>query len=203
MFFLFPPPPPVPAEPSQLPPIELVPVPPPVAMPPPWPPPPWGYPPYYPYPPRGGWDYRPPVRMTPARIVPYREGSPVPAGYHLDTRIRKGFAIGGGTTFASLWLVSLAVAAAFQSDEDAADELSPLFAPLVGPFVALGTSNAEPIGAFALVVDGLGQAVGLALFVVGFTAPETVWVRDEQARIRLTPIVTPDGTAALGIRGEL
>lgn len=41
----------------------------------------------------------------------------------------------------------------------------PLFVPVVGPFVALGTSKDRP--AYALAILGAGQVVGAALFVSG------------------------------------
>jgi hypothetical protein len=156
-------------------------------------PPPYGYPGYgYGYPPYGyGYGYGYPVE-PPARL-PYKEGEPAPAGYHLDTRIRKGLVIAGSTTFGACYLLSVGVAAAFQDDNDA-DDVTPMFVPLVGPFLTMGTADPTGFATFALTVDGLAQTVGLGMFIAGIANEERVWVHDTVS-LRVGP-------GSLGVEGQ-
>src|SRR5882724_2963047 len=97
----------------------------------PYPPP--GYPPQ-PYPPQGYPPaYAPPVAPLELRYV---EGRPVPAGYHVEMRPRKGLVISGAIVFGVPYFLSLSVAASSKNDADRW-----LYAPLVGPFVDLGRRN--------------------------------------------------------------
>jgi hypothetical protein len=142
----------------------------------------------YPYPPYGyGYGY-PPYGYgypTQPQRLPYREGEPPPPGYHLDTRIRKGLVIAGATTFGACYLLSVGVAAAFQEDNHA-DDVTPLFVPVVGPFITLGTAHPTAFATFALTVDGAAQTVALGLLIAGLTSEEKLWVRDDVA-LRVGP----------------
>ncbi|RLB52847.1 MAG: hypothetical protein DRI90_21745 [Deltaproteobacteria bacterium] len=191
-------------------------MPPPAGTPPPgygYPPPGFGYPPPYGYPPPPGYGYPPAPPpdynygvppLPPPRTLPYEEGDPAPEGYHLDTRIRKGLVIAGSVTFGSAWLLSAAVAAAFQDENQReAEDFVPLFIPLAGPFITMGTANTSAIGTFTLVVDGLAQAGGLGLLIAGLTAQQKVWVRNPVGRVTVAPIVSGDGNLGLGLIGEM
>ncbi|TKC97936.1 hypothetical protein [Polyangium fumosum] len=167
-----PPPPPGAAAPQQPPPNALPqqaqPPPPMGAAPPGYPPPMGAAPPGYP--PRGF--YPPPPIFGPSRL-PYKEGDPIPPGYGIETRPRYGMATAGIATFAPLYGMSVLFAATFAGNEGvAAGYYTPLFIPVIGPFVAMGTSDAESVGIFMLMLDGLGQATGAALFVAGMLSDE-------------------------------
>ena len=56
----------------------------------------------------------------------------------------------------------------------------PLFIPIAGPFVAMGTSKDRPI--YALAILGAGQIAGAALFVSGL-AVRTPLKSDTRTRI--------------------
>jgi hypothetical protein len=65
----------------------------------------------------------------------------------------------------------------------------PLFVPVVGPFVAMGTSKDRPI--YALAILGAGQVVGAALLVSGLAvrtpSPEPY------SRVSFSPSIDPSG----------
>lgn len=122
------------------------------------------------YPPRAA--YPPPPIFGPSRL-PYKEGDPIPPGYGIETRPRYKMATAGIATFAPLYGMSVLFAGTFAGNEGiASGYYTPLFIPVIGPFVAIGTSDAESIGVFMLMLDGLGQATGAALFVAGMLSDE-------------------------------
>ncbi len=149
----------------------------------------YGYPPY-------GYGYAP--QRSPRRL-PYREGDAPPDGYRLDTRLRKGFIIAGATTFGATYLLSAAIAGAFVDGDDSAG-FSPLFVPVIGPFITTGTVDATAFGTFALVVDGLSQTVGLGMLIFGVTDEQKIWVRNENA-IDVSPLFVRGQLAGAGLRG--
>jgi len=134
---------------------------PPVAQPPvmqPPPPPPQGAAP--PLPP-------PPPREFPARLR-WDEGDPIPAGYEPTSRPRVGLLIAGAVVFGVAYVPSLGIAA---GDDDT--EYLPLAIPIVGPFVAIATTEAQDAGAFWLGVDGVTQVAGATMFIASFVAQQT------------------------------
>jgi hypothetical protein len=174
------------------------------------PPPPPGFeaPPGYPIavpaygPPPPGYavPYHPQAPLAP-KVMDY-EGGPVPPGYHVATRARKGFIVAGAVTFGTLYLFSALGAAAAQ---DAKDEgFTPLYAPCVGPFVAMGTADVNATGAFALAVDGVAQSAGAAMLLFGLLAPQTKLVRNDAAVIEIpAPVAFGRSGYGLGVAGAL
>lgn len=165
------PPPPPPGFEQQQPPAQQPPPPPPYGG---------GYPGYAPppgyYPPPG---YSvPPAALIGPKTLDYEEGDPIPPGYHVDTRIRKGLLIGGAVTFGSLYLLS-AITASSLRDASIADDVTPLYIPAVGPFVTIGTTSSEGLGTFLLIVDGVAQSGGLLMAILGLTLQETLLVRND------------------------
>ncbi|MDC3960394.1 hypothetical protein [Polyangium jinanense] len=140
------------------------------------PPPPMGAAPQQPmaappgYPPPG---YYPPAPIFGPSRLPYKEGDPIPRGYGIETRPRYKMATAGIATFAPLYGMSVLFAGTFAGNEGlASGYYTSLFIPVIGPFVAIGTSDAESVGVFMLMLDGLGQATGAALFVAGMLSDE-------------------------------
>ena len=129
------------------------------AQPAPWPPPPPQPPPPY---------YAPPP--------------PPPRTDYKEQRTRDRLVIGGGVAFGAAYLISIAIAIGGVSSDHTG--LAPLFIPVVGPFVTLGTSGVfdeaengahltgNVFGAIGLVLDGLVQTAGLAVAAVGLFAPK-------------------------------
>lgn len=139
----------------------------------------------------------PEMALGPKKL-PYDEGDPVPPGYHVDTSIRKGLVIGGAVTFGAIYLITALTAGLIQSVADTvnseAEEVTPLYIPVAGPFVAMATLNAEGGGIVALALLGVGQAAGVGMFITGLAAQQTELVRNDvgandKPRIHLAPLV--------------
>ena len=191
---------------------------PPAAQPPPpagQPPPVYGQPPppgYYPPP---GYGYGvPPTPMLGPKKMDYEEGDPIPPGYHVDTKIRKGLVIGGAVTFGVCYLFSALFASTLESANDALgssnDDYVPLYIPVVGPFITIGSAQSEGAGTFLLVIDGIAQAGGLAMFIAGLAAPSSELVRNDigDLDINLTPMMVGkdyrgNSTMGLGFVGTM
>lgn len=186
---------------------------------PPQPYPPQGYPPQpHPYPPqpyppaypghphpadgpRQPWLY--PAQpgaypwTPPPAEYPYEEGDTIPDGYEVRERYRRRLIIGGASTFGGCYLASV-LAATVTSNSN--DDFTPMYAPLVGPFIAMDTTSAGTGGSVLLLLDGLGQVVGVGLFASGFLYPEKVAMRKPVVgSIDVEPVVGP---GHLGLRGS-
>lgn len=159
---------------------------------------PWGPPPAPPPPDRASDEQderRAPRRRQPAARLPWSEGDPVPAGYMVKTRPRVGLLVSGAVLFGVSYLPSLGIAATV--DED--DELLPLAIPIAGPFVTMGTADAEDSGLFWLAVDGVMQTTGATLFIASFVAEQS-YLR----RVADAPSTTPSlavGPGSVAVRG--
>ena len=162
------------------------------------PPPGYSYPPGYGPPPGYGAEYPP---LGPRRM-PFEEGQPIPPGYRVETRARRGLIVGGAVTFGVLYLLS-AFTASVAVDAGDSEEFGPLFIPVVGPFVTISTADAEGAGTFALVLDGVGQAGGVAMFIAGLMTEEKFLLRNDQAKISVTPMTMGNSSFGLGLRGSL
>lgn len=134
----------------------------------------------------------------------YEEGQAIPPGYHLETRARRGLVIGGAVTFGVTYLLS-AFVASIAMDSGGGDEFGPLLIPVAGPFVTVGTAESEGSGTFALVLDGLAQAGGVAMFVAGLVSEEEYLLRNDAAvpRFTVTPMRLGSDSFGLGVRGSM
>lgn len=176
------------------------------------PPPGYGPPPGYAPPP--GYTappgYAPPKQDPGPRVLPHEEGEPVPPGYHLDTRIRKGLVIGGAVTFGVMYLITAFTGALLDSADELAGNTNmfvPLYVPAVGPFIAIGTTGATAGGAFMLALDGVVQCGGLAMGIAGIAAPQSIIVRNDadvsKPSFKVTPMAVGQGGMGLGIVGRM
>jgi len=131
-------------------------------------------------------------------LLPYEEGEPGPPGYYLKLRARRGLIISGSVTLGSAWLLT-SIAGAFLVENDGAGQnFAPLFVPVVGPFIALGTGDPNGFAASVLIMDGLTQTAGLTMLIAAFLEPERVWKR--KLALEVTPIQVGDATG-IGLRG--
>ena len=135
------------------------------------------------------------ARLTLPETLPYQEGDEIPPGYARDSRIRTGLVVSGGVTFTVAWLVSIFVAAGIGTQEvetstglEESRGNRALYAPIVGPFIAIGTLH-DPgaAGIFTLVVDGVTQNAGVAMIFAGLFAREQLLVRQQKKRVELVP----------------
>ncbi len=109
------------------------------------------------------------------RARPYREGQLVPPGHEVVTTYHGPLLGSGVALLAFHWVLSLVLARtdlSFAEDgvERAEGRNNPLMAPLIGPFVALGTDAERPGAEYALLaVDGIAQLGGLTMAMIGLT----------------------------------
>ena len=142
-------------------------------------------PPPYTY--RTGEDYSRP------KYLDYVEGDPIPEGYKVDTKLRTGLVVGGAVTLGVLWGITAiagGVGASVEGEIDGdTDQFIPLYIPVAGPFVAIDTMDAAGAGVAVLIIDGVAQTAGLAMFIAGLAAPKDVLRRTTVAGIswQLTP----------------
>jgi hypothetical protein len=135
-----------------------------------------------------------PLWEAPPATLPFKAHWRIPPGYVRQEKIRTGMVIGGSVTAASLWLLS-SVVGSFSSD------LTPLFIPVAGPFITIGTVDAQGVGKLLLVYSGLGQATGVGLWIAGLVAKKDVLVREDLAGLTVVPIVGANQTG-LAARGS-
>lgn len=119
-----------------------------------------------------------------------------PAGYHLEGGVRSGLVIGGAVTFGSLYMLTALTAAALDGTNREGNA-GALYVPVAGPFLHLKDASSDT-AKLVLVVDGLAQAAGAAMLVVGLTAPRTFAVRNDAAKIAITPVLGPGRAGLVG-----
>jgi hypothetical protein len=148
-------------------------------------------------------------------------GQPVPAGYHTKKQFRYGLIGGGAALFIATYAGSVFAYVISEANQDgcpggAANQaipgcppvLSDLRYPVGGPFAQVGTAGVTPVGNFVLAVDGLAQAGGLVMVVLGFALPTTVVVRDDMASSTSHPLeltvvpILAHGQNGLGVVGR-
>jgi len=189
-------PPPGPPPPYQAPPPGSGPPPngPPPSGPPPNAPPGYGPPGYGPQP------YPAPIE-APEEITDFDDTQPVPRGYTKVSRARKGLIIGGACTFGGVYLFTTLVAA-IADDINKADgstaDVTPLYIPVVGPFVELAQTNSS-VAKFYLALSGLGQTAGAVMLIYGLTNPRSILVRNDQ--LTIAPMFG-NGASGLSVLGR-
>ncbi len=140
--------------------------------------------------------------LPPGMELPYEDGDPIPAGYRLRRQPRRGLLIAGAIVTGVPWVIS--VTAATGADFD--NKSGFLLVPGVGPWLALlagagkdrdcGTEfcNADKSGLrAALVLDGLVQSAGAAIFIIGIAVPRKRLVRDDVTLSFLPTTLGNDG----------
>ncbi len=143
------------------------------------------YPPYFYYPPA-------PAILPPATL-PYDEGQTIPPGYELKKRPIRSMVIAGSITFGVTYLVSILTAATvLASDSDEGKKLAPMFAPAVGPFIAIGTAKADGAGTLWLVLDGVTQTAGAVMLIYGLAAEEKFLERTPTKTSALFKLTHPE-----------
>lgn len=149
-----------------------------------------------------------PYAFYPA-LLPYRSGMPIPLGYHVEHQPATGMIIGGLATLGIAYSTALIVGAS----ANFADGTGWLAIPVIGPWAAIGArsytcandptlANKCVSGAFSevqtiaiLSADGVIQAAGTVLFVVGLASGHDELVRTDQA---VTFRVLPRAVGATG-----
>jgi hypothetical protein len=156
-------------------------------------------------------------------LLPYKKGLPVPPGYRVVHRPATGLTVGGGLTFAAAYLAGLGLAAS-QKFENGTGYTA---IPVVGPWAAIGgrsfkcsvpiTANAtgaavqralnacvgqafdEVTTVVFLTADGLIQATGAVIFLIGLASGHDELVRSDLPKTAVT--VFPEGGMGVSVSG--
>lgn len=157
-----------------------------------------------------------PVRQAPMVVYDWDPDIPAPAGYQLDSDPNWGLVGGGIGLLAAGWTMSLLVASVAMSvEEEEEDDLgpaeqddvapsdwTPLYIPVAGPFVAIGTLEASGSGLGLLVADGIVQTAGLLGILLGALDPDYKVIRvSSQVELDVGPAVGGD-RQGLRLRGS-
>jgi len=157
------------------------------------------------------------VALSGPRIIKdYEDGEPIPPGYHAETRVRSGLVVGGAVTFGCMYLLSVLVGAALSDSAKQSESYSYsggysspkkedgdfLFVPIAGPFLQM-TKTDSSSGNVTLAIDGIAQAAGATMLIVGITSPKTVLVRNDLGEVRILPMrMGKDGSGTgIGLGG--
>jgi len=132
----------------------------------------------------------------PRFLKDWRDGDPIPWGYHREERARKGEIISGSILFGVTYLYS-AFVASIGSDvaQNGDNKVAALYVPVLGPFIEMAQTDSSTAH-FVLALDGLAQGVGAALFFHGLMSPRPLLVRNDLALVTFTP--TPMGKDGAG-----
>lgn len=123
-----------------------------------------------------------------------------------------GLAIGGAATLGTTWAISIATAAIcdtwnYHFDHSAYDAAGtpkcdtwPLYFPVLGPWLTLGIAHTNgsppPFVDMLLVLDGLGQAAGLAM-IIGGAVGRSVSAATAKNDLRVLPLALRGGSGVL------
>lgn len=138
--------------------------------------------------------------------LPYEEGQPIPAGYHLEEHVRRGLIIGGSIPLGIAWVFSAMGAVA----DDYNHKSGFLMVPGIGPWLMLAAGGASddcsPTSSdycesnsglrSVLFLDGLTQTAGAVMLITGLAYPKKQLVRNNVA-ISFAP--TPIGREGYGL----
>jgi hypothetical protein len=134
------------------------------------------------------------------RVRRWKEGDAIPPGYYPGTERRLDLIIGGSVTFGAAWLPT-ALMGTF---------VAPALAiPVAGPLLMIrpvegGLSSGLEI---LLVIDGIQQAAGITMLIVGLAAPRKVLFRFDVQAPKIwwmpAPISFGKGSVGLGIVGTM
>ena len=147
--------------------------------------------------------------------APWQPGSPPPPGYHIEDRPRTGLVIAGAIVGGIPYFFSVTTATAAREDNASGW----LYLPVVGPWMTLGqrtygcnsldnanqstSQSLQCVGdifvVMGLIADGVLQATGATLLLVGVAAGKPTLVRDDQA-VHVTPMQVGTGYGA-GLAG--
>jgi hypothetical protein len=151
-----------------------------------------------------------PVYVVAPPPIDWEPGSPIPPGYKEVTKYRTGLVIGGAVTFGVVWIPTAVVTSFVVAAGGTATRAWPLFIPVVGPFISIGTLGLGGSGCaggnaglcaladFWLVFDGLVQAAGAGMLIGGLAAPKHVLVPLGSAKIDVRPTPLSFGKSGTG-----
>jgi hypothetical protein len=142
------------------------------------------------------------------RELPYYEEEPAPQGYRLVERPRRGLVIAGALTLGVPYAISVSVAAGGNYNRTSGW----LLIPVIGPWITTakipdhdcndtpGSCDGSAQGERGMAAfDGIAQAAGAAMLIVGLTVPKRLWIRETTAELSIVP--TRIGREGYGLVG--
>lgn len=117
---------------------------------------------------------RPKARAPRPRKLVWKPGEAIPFGYEEREGPSLRLLIGGLASAGALYVGS--TISAYILTFGGQPQLAPLFVPGIGPFITIGTADAEDTGAFLLAVNGLGQLTGITLACLSAVGRDT-WLQ--------------------------
>lgn len=163
-------------------------------------------------------------------IMPYRDGVPIPRGYHVEHRPQTGLLVTGGVALGVGYVTGLGLALHHDFDNGT----SWMLLPILGPWGAIGARsfdckvNAESVDSFdevdetaaqanrcigraqseataiaLLAVDGIIQATGTIVLLAGMMSgsDELVW-DGLPGGVKLSARARPEGGGEIGVFGR-
>lgn len=146
----------------------------------------------------------------PPKDLPYRDGQPVPPGFHVEERLRRGLVIGGSLTLGIPWVFSATTAVG----NDFEDQSGFLMIPALGPWLMLAAGGASEENCLKdefdadlcetrmatqralLFLDGVAQTAGAVMLAVGLAYPTKRLIRNDVS-VSFAP--TPLGRDGYGL----
>ena len=151
-------------------------------------------------------DYDRDFRRRQELVMDYTDGQPVPPGYTVMERSRKGLTITGSILLGVSYGISLSVAAGSEYD----DTYGWLAIPVAGPLIAsaqledcdadgsCGDNGAER---GFLMLDALAQGAGAAMLIIGLAVPKKVLVRNLAIDLTVRPALVAGGAQGVELAG--
>ncbi len=115
----------------------------------------------------------------------WRPGEVIPPGYAPYSRPNTGLLVGGTVAFGTVYVPSFITA--WVGMFGGTPELTPLFVPVVGPLVSIGTLEAEDEGIYVLALNAGIQALGVTLFAMSFLDDDAYLRRIDGKAARAVP----------------
>jgi hypothetical protein len=135
----------------------------------------------------------------------YRQGDPIPPGYHVETSPSRRLVIAGSIVFGAAHLTALFWSAALGPVDEKAWQGA---IPVAGPWALAGHTSCEMggdglEGAFCvgMFLDGLAQATGALLLAAGLSTRTAHLVPDRPAQVTISPIRLGRSSYGLGVVG--
>ena len=139
--------------------------------------------------------------------MPYDPDKGIPPGYRIGEKPRHSLAIAGAVTLGSLWVVSCIVGGIIEDDNNYNNDRGwPMYIPVVGPFITIGTAHTGASATTMLFFDGIAQAAGAAMFIAGMNTTQKVLKYQFTAggsEVAVQPIAAPtQGGGFMGLTGS-
>ena len=131
----------------------------------------------------------------PEEIKDFDMSRPIPDGYSVVYRKRKGLIVGGSVTLGVSYGISMLTAAIGEDESyDGQNEMAAMWIPVAGPFIQMAN---EGSATGKLVLAGLGgaQLAGAIMLYYGMTSKKPVLVRNDiVGNLQISPYAGKDSS---------